>query len=345
MFRIEYMQRALYLAKRGLGAVSPNPAVGCVIVKNGRIIGEGYHHHFGEPHAEINAIESASEPVSGSDVYVTLEPCSHHGKTPPCADRLIREGIKRIFIAMEDPNPKVNGDGIKRLKSAGIEVHTGFMEKEARELNRFFIHHISTGMPYVILKAAMTLDGFIADTDGNSKWISNNRSRKEVHRIRSHIDAVLVGAGTVRSDNPKLTVRLVKGRNPRKIILNRSGNLSAESEVFTSGTILVTEPKMLSDEKKIRFKEKGVQLLEQKTSELFPLLKTFATMGMASILVEGGAGVFSSFVKEKLVNEFLIYVAPLILGKGKHLFNLSPRTMSEAIRLPGQDIRICLREL
>ncbi|NOZ12710.1 MAG: bifunctional diaminohydroxyphosphoribosylaminopyrimidine deaminase/5-amino-6-(5-phosphoribosylamino)uracil reductase RibD [Acidobacteria bacterium] len=345
MFRIEFMQRALNLAKRGLGSVSPNPAVGCVIVKNGRIIGEGYHGYFGGPHAEINAIESASEPVSGSDVYVTLEPCSHHGKTPPCAERLIREKVKQVFIAAKDPNPLVSGNGIRQLKASGIEVHVGYMEKEAREINRFFIHYISTGMPYIILKAAVSLDGFIADTRGNSKWISNEASREDVHRIRSRTDAVLVGAGTVRSDNPKLTVRLVEGRNPRRIVLNRSGSLPPESEVFAAGTILVTAPDAMSREKKSRFIRKGVELLEQSGPELSPLLKSFATMGMASILVEGGTGVFSSFVKEGFVNEFLIYVAPLVLGRGKPLFDFPPGTMSEAIRLSGRDTRICLRGL
>ncbi len=345
MFRIEFMQRALVLAKRGLGHVSPNPAVGCVIVKNGRIIGEGYHHHFGGPHAEINAIENATGPVAGADVYVTLEPCSHHGKTPPCADRLIREKVKRVFVAMKDPNPEVNGQGIRRLKEAGIEVSIGHLEAEARELNRFFVHHTVTGRPYVVLKTAITLDGFIADREGKSKWISNSQSRMEVHRLRSQMDAVLVGAGTVRADNPKLSVRMVKGRNPLNIVLNNSGNLPPESNVFKKGTILVTAPDALTDEKKRIFESIGVKVMENDGSELAPLLKSFATMGLTSLLVEGGAEIFGAFLEQGLVNEFRIYVAPVIVGDGISLFRMRGRTMAEAIRLSGEDTRICLREL
>ncbi|NOY23122.1 MAG: bifunctional diaminohydroxyphosphoribosylaminopyrimidine deaminase/5-amino-6-(5-phosphoribosylamino)uracil reductase RibD [Acidobacteria bacterium] len=345
MFHIEFMQRALNLAKKGLGHVSPNPAVGCVIVKQGRIIGEGYHQYFGGPHAEINAIQNATEPVAGNDVYVTLEPCSHYGKTPPCVDRLIQEQVKRVFIAIKDPNPEINGRGIRKLIQAGIEVSVGHMEAEAEELNRFFIHFISTGRPYVILKAAITLDGFIADSTGNSKWISNSASRSEVHLLRSQVDAVLIGAGTVRTDNPKLNVRMVKGRNPQKIVLSNSGNLSPKSNVFTDRTILVTAPDALTDEKKMKFQGIGVQLLEDSGPVLTPLLKSFATMGLTSLLVEGGAGIFGAFTEQRLVDEFLIYVAPVILGDGIPLFRMRGRTMAEAIRLSGQDTRICLREL
>ncbi len=345
MFHIEFMQRALNLAKKGLGHVSPNPAVGCVIVKQGRIIGEGYHQYFGGSHAEINAIQNATEPVAGSDVYVTLEPCSHYGKTPPCVDRLIQEQVKRVFIAIKDPNPEINGRGIQKLIQAGIEVSTGYMEAEAKELNRFFIHFISTGRPYVILKAAITLDGFIADTTGNSKWISNSTSRSEVHLLRSQMDAVLVGAGTVQTDNPKLNVRMIKGRNPRKIVLSNSGNVSPKSAVFTNNTILITAPDALPVDKKAQFTDVGVQLLENSGPELVPLLNTFATMDLASLLVEGGAGVFGAFVEQGLVDEFLIYVAPVILGHGIRLFHMPERTISNAIRLSGRDTRICLREL
>ncbi len=346
MFRIEYMQRALHLAKKGLGEVSPNPAVGCVIVKNGQIIGEGYHRRFGGAHAEINAIRNASEPVEGSDVYVTLEPCSHYGKTPPCTDRLIRERVKQVYVAMKDPNPHVNGTGIEKLRKAGIGVSVGHMEKEAKELNRFFIHFITTGRPYIILKAAMTLDGFIADHNGDSKWISSVDSRTDVHSLRSRVDAVLVGAGTVRVDNPALTVRLVKGKNPKRIVLSSSGQISPESAVFGTNTVLVTAPGALSPEKTRKFTEKGVRLITGTTPHLLaPLLKSFATMGLTSILVEGGSGVFGSFVEQGLVDEWVVFVAPIILGGGKRLFHLLPRQITEAIRLPGQDVRICLRAL
>jgi len=345
MYRIAFMQRAIYLAQRGNGHVSPNPMVGCVIAKGDRIIGEGWHAAFGGPHAEVVAADSAAEPISGSDVYVTLEPCSHTGKTPPCVDRLIREQVGRVFVGLTDPNPRVNGAGIRKLREAGITVVTGCLEDQCRELNRYFIHHMTTGRPYVILKAAVTLDGFLADTAGSSKWITSAESREKVHRTRASVDAVLVGAGTVRSDNPRLTVRGVPGRDPRPIILTRSGNIDPESHVFREGAILVTPPGAISRAASDTLKQKGVDVLEGESQDLGALLTAFGTMGLASILVEGGAGIFSACIEQGLVDEYQVHAAPILLGSGIPWVHLTRnRTMAGALRLSGRDTIICLRE-
>ncbi len=345
MYRIAFMQRALWLARKGTGRVSPNPLVGCVIARQDRIIAEGWHDAFGGPHGEAAAVSAAREDLSGADVYVTLEPCAHHGKTPPCADLLIENRVRRVFVGMTDPNPAVNGNGIRKLREAGIEVVTGCLEAQCRELNRFFIHHVTTGRPYVILKAALTLDGFIADESGDSKWISSADSRKTVHATRAAVDAVLVGAGTVRADNPKLTVRDVPGRDPVAIILTRSGNIPNDCHLQKPGTLLVTPPGVLPADTVSAWSGTGGKVLETDTEDLDTLLKTFGTMGIASLLVEGGAGIFGAFVEQGLVNEYQLYSAPVILGAGISWAGLTRnRTMAKAIRLDGRDTFICLRE-
>ena len=211
-----YIKLAIEIAKKGRGNVSPNPLVGCIIVKDERIIGAGYHEKYGENHAEINAINSAKESIEGSTLFVNLEPCSHQGLTPPCVDKIIENKIKRVVIGTLDMNPLVCGNGIKKLKAAGIDVKAGILENECTALNKFFFKHITKKIPYVTLKIAQTLDGKIADRKGDSKWISSLLSRRYVHELRSKYDAVLIGLGTVLKDNPSLTVRLTEGRNPRK---------------------------------------------------------------------------------------------------------------------------------
>lgn len=345
MYRIAFMQRALWLARKGSGRVSPNPLVGCVIARGDRIIAEGWHDRFGGPHGEAAAVAAAREDLTGADVYVTLEPCAHHGKTPPCADLLIQKGVGRVFVGMTDPNPAVNGNGIRKLREAGIEVVTGCLEAQCRDVNRFFIHHITTGKPYVILKVALTLDGFIADESGGSKWISSADSRKRVHATRGAVDAVLVGAGTVRADNPKLTVRDVAGRDPVPIVLTRSGNMPKDCYLRKPGALLVTPPGILPADTGSAWSDAGARILETDTEDLDTLLKTFGTMGIASLLVEGGAGTFGAFVEQGLVNEYQLYNAPVILGAGISWAGLTRnRTMAEAIRLDGRDTCICLRE-
>ena len=349
MFRIEFMQRALYLAERGKGFVSPNPMVGCVIVKDGRIIGEGWHKRFGEAHAEVNAVldaESRGFSVENSDVYVTLEPCSHFGKTPPCAKLLIDKKVKRVFISCLDPNPLVAGNGVKMLKSAGIEVSHGFLEDKAKRLNKFFFYHIKNKLPYVILKLATTLDGFIADKNGSSKWITNEDSRREVHRIRSEVDAVLVGSGTVMADNPSLTVRLVKGRNPKKVVIDFSGKLEGDYKVFDNNCFLITLKGALGEGKKGFYAQKGVKLIEIEKPDVELILKELYKNNIASLLVEGGSGIAGMFVESGLVNEIMLFIAPKLLGEGKRAFNLSKGfTMENPLKFDTDDgfLRFVLR--
>lgn len=337
------MQKALNLAEKGAGFVSPNPMVGCVIVKNGKIIGEGYHKFFGEEHAEVNALDNCTDSPENSDAYVTLEPCSHFGKTPPCAHRLIKEKVRNVYIAMKDPNKLVEGKGISLLKKSGINVEVGFLEEEAKKLNKFFIHFITKKMPYIILKSAISIDGFIADEYGNSNWISNETSRKEVHQLRTQVDAVLVGAGTVVSDNPKLNVRLINGRNPKKIILDYKGKLNGNYDIFDENTIYITMKNNLFIE---QIKSKKSRILFIDSFKIEYLLKEFANMGIASILVEGGAYTSGLFLESGCINELLLYQAPIILGKGKSLFKLTKnRTIANKIVLGIKDTKICLQGL
>ena len=227
-----YIQLAIEIAKKGTGSVSPNPLVGCVIIKDNKIIGAGYHQKFGEEHAEINAINSSAESVEGSTLYVNLEPCRHHGKTPPCVDRIIKEKIKRVVIGTLDVNPLVSGNGVKALKKAGVDVKVGVLENECIELNKFFFKYITSKLPYVTLKAAQTLDGMIADKNKNSEWISSKESIKYVHWLRASYDAVLFGSDTAKIDNPKLTVRMVEGRNPYRVVLDSKLSLKTDLYLF-----------------------------------------------------------------------------------------------------------------
>ncbi|HEY6907116.1 MAG TPA: bifunctional diaminohydroxyphosphoribosylaminopyrimidine deaminase/5-amino-6-(5-phosphoribosylamino)uracil reductase RibD [Ignavibacteriaceae bacterium] len=320
-----YIQLALEIAKKGTGEVSPNPLVGCILVKNDRIIGAGYHHKFGANHAEINAFENAKESVDGSTLYVNLEPCSHFGKTPPCTDQIIAKKIKRVVIGTLDMNPLISGNGVKKLKSAGIEVKVGVLENDCIALNKFFFKYITSKTPYVSLKAAQTLDGRIADLTGGSQWITSMESRKFVHKLRSNYDAVLVGAGTVVKDDPSLTVRLTDGRNPRRIILDSTLSLKTDKKLFTRNsdgkTILITS-KNNREKRKIRKLETlGVKVLFAKTDKngnlnLKSMLRELAKNNIASVLVEGGSRVFSSFVRSGFYDDIFLFISPKIIGDG-----------------------------
>ncbi len=331
----KYMQLALRLAKKGAGSVSPNPMVGAVFVRQGKIIGKGYHKKFGGAHAEINAIADADGHIRGATLYCTLEPCSHSDKkTPPCAQRLVEEKVRRVVIGTLDPNPKVNGGGIRILKAAGIEVKTGILEKECRELNRFFIKFITTGLPYVTVKIAQTLDGFISVDRKQQTLISNAAALKRVHQLRSVYDAVLIGAGTIRSDDPQLTVRLVKGRDPVRVLLERHLEVNPTARVFRgpskSKTIVFTAKKS-PIEKIHALEELGVHMIPVGLDHsgrlpLKKILHHLHSMGIASILVEGGQKIFTGFLKEGLNDELLIFVAPVLWGSGL-------RTVTEKINL------------
>lgn len=339
-----YIQLTIEIAKKGEGSVSPNPFVGCVITKNNRIIGAGYHQKFGDDHAEINAINSSAESLEGSTLYVNLEPCSHYGKTPPCVDRIIKEKIKRVVIGTLDINPLVSGNGVKALKKAGIEVKVGVLEKECVELNKFFFKFITNKLPYVTLKAAQTLDGMIADKNNYSEWISSGEARKHVHWLRARYDAVLIGSDTARKDNPKLTVRMVEGRNPFRVVLDTNLKLKVELNLFRFNsdhkTVVITSEKNKAKLKKISQLEKlGVNVLFAKSDihgriQLKSVLKELSNLQIISVLVEGGSKIYSSFLKQNLFDDILLFVSPKILGSGLKIFSeFKSKKLGDAAKL------------
>ncbi len=326
--------------------------VGCVIVKNNSIIGEGYHEKFGDAHAEVNAIRSASENVEGADVYVNLEPCDFYGKTPPCTDLLIEKRVRKIFVAMLDPNPRVNGKGVKKLRDSGIEVEVGLVSQQAKKLNEAFIKFVARNIPFITLKIAQSLDGKIALKSGKSKYITSKESLRKVHQLRAEYDAVIVGAGTIRTDNPELTVRLVKGKSPVRIVLD--GNLSSPiaSKVFTDGkikTVVVCSSRLERNSKVAR---KKIDSLRRQRVEVYPLrsgidgtislaavLKQIAELGIASVLVEGGANIFSQFIKLKIADKLHLFIAPKILGRGVSFADeIELKDLSGALRLNDVEI-------
>jgi diaminohydroxyphosphoribosylaminopyrimidine deaminase/5-amino-6-(5-phosphoribosylamino)uracil reductase len=308
-----FMQRTLELARKGVGAVSPNPRVGCVIVHDGKIIGEGWHQKYGEAHAEVNAVGSVEDIslLKESTVYVNLEPCSHQGKTPPCADLLIHQQVKKVVIANGDPNPLVNGLGIKKLKAAGIEVVSGILEKEGRELNKRFFTFIEKKRPYIILKWAQSADGFVAHSNYESRWISNEYSRQLVHQWRSEEDAVLVGTRTAAHDNPALTVREWTGRNPVRIVIDRFLRLPETLRLFDQTEKTICYNLLKHEEHKnlllIRLGEEG--FIEQLVEDLF-------RQNIQSVIVEGGAQTLQFFIDLKLWDEARIFTASRFFGNG-----------------------------
>ncbi len=322
----DLMLRCIRIARNGRGNVSPNPMVGCVVVKNNTIIGEGYHAKFGEAHAEVNAIRSASEDVAGADLYVNLEPCSFYGKTPPCTDLLIEKRIRKVYVAMLDPNQRVNGTGIKKLRDAGIEVEVGLAADQALKLNEAFVKFITKKLPFVTLKIAQSLDGRIALKNGKSKYITSKESLRKVHELRAEYDAVFVGAGTIKNDDPELTVRFLNGRSPIKIVLD--GNLSSpvDSKAFAAGRTILFHSQRIEKNSKRKSKMKtlrgrGVELFPMKGNakgmiELKDVLKKIASLNIASVLVEGGGSVFSQLIESKLADKMHLFVAPKILGDG-----------------------------
>jgi len=321
-----FMRQALELARKGRGYVSPNPLVGCVIVgKNGKIIGTGYHEKYGEAHAEANAVKDAAKNghnLSGATVYVNLEPCSHKAKTAPCADLLIEKKISRCVIGMRDPYSEVNGKGIKKLKAAGIEVVEGILQDESEELNKFFVKFIKTGSPYITIKLGMSADGKTALKSGVSKWITSEASRKVVHRMRSEYDAVLVSSATVLADDPELTVRLVEGRSPKRIILDANLRIPESAKVYSdahsANTIVVTTERTLKEkpEMKALLNSRGVAFIAAKDNQfiLNDVFQSLGTLNIASVLVEPGPTLATVLLQEKLFDELVLFVAPIVLG-------------------------------
>ncbi|MFH1409273.1 MAG: bifunctional diaminohydroxyphosphoribosylaminopyrimidine deaminase/5-amino-6-(5-phosphoribosylamino)uracil reductase RibD [Nanoarchaeota archaeon] len=307
-----YMTQALSLAAKG--NTSPNPKVGALIVKQGKVLGMGYHRKAGMPHAEIEALKKASN-TRGATMYVTLEPCAHSGKTPPCTNAIIKAGIKEVVIACRDPNPITDGKGIKMLKKAGIKVRQGVMRQAAEQLNKPFFIVMKTGKPYVVLKAAMTLDGKIATASGESKWISGKESRAWVHKLRSQLDGILVGEATIIKDDPQLSARMKNGRNPVRIILYKGGNIPVKAKVFLQHgkTLLITTEKYAK--KALLYKRAEVICCKgDDRVDLDDALHRLAQRGIHSLLVEGGSRVITQFVQSKLVDEFHLFIAPKLLG-------------------------------
>jgi len=351
-----FMRMALALAEKGAGYVSPNPMVGCVIVaSDGTVVGKGYHERFGKEHAEINALNKVKDPAYLIDatVYVTLEPCAHFGKTPPCATTLAKLPLKRVVVSMIDPNPKVSGKGVEILKAANIKVETGLFVEEARQLNEAFIHYMRFQKPFVVMKIAQTLDGYLAAPDGSSQWITSKPSRERVHLMRSKYDAVMVGRNTVMNDNPRLTVRHVEGRQPWRIVIDGpyvlERNLNLFSDQYEEKTIVITHNReaystiadpMLSLLNPHGFR--GKTLLVGKVNGHTDLDQAFyeiGKLGITSILIEPGRDLASSLIRENLVDKLHMFIAPKILGGGvRSILGVGLNTISEVIDIKDSTV-------
>lgn len=321
------MIKCIKLAEKGKGYVSPNPLVGCIILKDGKVIGKGYHQMFGKEHAEVNAGHDARKhghDLKNSDVYVNLEPCSHSGKTLPCTDFLISEKVGSVTIGIKDPFEKVNGRGIARLMKAGIKVKCGVLENECRELNRFFIKFVTKHLPYVTLKIAQSIDGKIALKDYASRWITGEDSRKYVHKLRSEYDVVMIGRNTAKYDNPSLTVREVHGRSPYRIVIDRDSSLPENLKLFSDhhreNTYVISG---ISKKAVTNIYSKNIIKVKEKDQKIVlkDILKKLYSKNISSILVEGGANLFSQFVKTGLFDDMYFFIAPKIIGKGISSFN------------------------
>ncbi|QDP39579.1 bifunctional diaminohydroxyphosphoribosylaminopyrimidine deaminase/5-amino-6-(5-phosphoribosylamino)uracil reductase RibD [Radiobacillus deserti] len=357
MTKEEYMGVALSLAEATIGQTSPNPSVGAVLVKDGRIVGMGTHLKHGHEHAEVYAIRQAGKAARNSDLYVTLEPCSHHGKTPPCVDLIIKQNIRKVYVACTDPNPQVAGKGIERLRQSGIEVEVGIQETRARELNRKFFHFIQTNKPYVTLKVAMTLDGKTATADGDSKWITSKDARLDVHRERDIHDAILVGVNTILQDNPQLTTRLPQGgKHPIRIILDTNLRIPKYAQVLVdqqAPTWIFCGKNANADAFTKEYPYVRVFSLDSEQVELDAVLECLGEERIQSLYVEGGSTIHGQFVAEKLINECHWYIAPKLLGGADAISSVggaSPEKMSEALDLEfgsvkqiGSDLKVIAR--
>jgi len=325
---IDFMRLALREAKKGVGRTSPNPAVGAVVVRAGRVVGKGFHRRAGTPHAEVNALRAAGVMARGADLYVTLEPCNHTGRTPPCTQAVLQSGIKRVVVGMTDPNPGVTGKGCEYLAAQGLEVTAGILSDECRDINLPFIKYITTGLPWVIMKAGMSLDGRIAAVAGKSGWITNEQSRRCGHRLRDRVDAILVGAGTALIDDPSLTTRLpgragtLRGRDPLRVVLDTRLSLPPTAGMLRQNSAAETwifcrpDP---DDNKRRRLEDAGariepVNLAANGRLDLRSVLARLGAAQVTSLLVEGGGAVHGAFLQADLVDQAVLFVAPLFLG-------------------------------
>lgn len=351
-----YMQLAIRLARKGMMRVSPNPLVGAVIVKNGRIIGQGYHKRYGGPHAEIDAFINAREDVAGATLYVNLEPCCHVGKTPPCVESIIENNIGKVVVGAIDANPLVSCKGLNYLQNSGVEVKTGILEKECRALNEVFFHYMETGLPFVTVKYAQTFDGRIATINRQSQWISSPASLKYAHQLRARHDAVLVGTQTVISDNPELTVRHVRGHNPLRIVVDSGLKIPLQAKILqnqSAAKTLIATTKTADAPQFRNLAGSGLEIItidadNQGKVDLTKLFRMLAARGISSILVEGGAQIITSVLKNDLACRLVAIIAPKIIGKGIEAIgdmqisdlSCSKKLSFQKIRRSGPDVII-----
>ncbi|MEI7843791.1 MAG: bifunctional diaminohydroxyphosphoribosylaminopyrimidine deaminase/5-amino-6-(5-phosphoribosylamino)uracil reductase RibD [Gallionellaceae bacterium] len=341
----QWMAQALHLAERGLFSTSPNPRVGCVLVKNSVTVGEGWHERAGEPHAEVNALRMAGENARGATAYVTLEPCSHFGRTPPCAEALIAAGVAKVVVAMQDPNPLVAGKGIAKLQAAGIVVENGLMEAEARALNIGFVSRMARGLPWVRSKIAMSLDGRTALANGESQWITGEAARRDVHGWRARSCAVLTGIDTVLEDDAQLTVRHISTtRQPLRVVLDSHLRISPQAKIFDGGAVLVVSA--INDAEKISALErKGAKVVvlpdESGKVNLEATLRHLASVGCNEVLVEAGRTLNGALLRAGLVDELVLYFAPQLLGDvARGMAQLGELTsLNQRVELAWQDVR------
>lgn len=348
---ILFMREALREARKAEGRTSPNPMVGALLVKGDSVLARGYHHRAGMPHAEVEALRQVPGETKGATLYVTLEPCNHHGRTPPCTEAILESEVARVVIGMGDPNPHVRGGGADWLEAKGIAVTRGVLEAECRRCNEAFLTFVTEGRPFVTLKSALTLDGFTATSTGHSRWITGERARRRVHRLRSRTDAILVGIGTVLADDPLLTVRLGRrgDRNPLRVILDTHGRIPLSSKIVGSAkdvpTLLVVGEGFVGEVRR-PLEEAGLEILDCPSGEggLDPgaLLRSLGQKGMMTLLIEGGAGVVGSFLRQGFVDKFMLFLAPKLLGgdDGTPMARgPGPRIMDDCLSLQGVLVR------
>jgi diaminohydroxyphosphoribosylaminopyrimidine deaminase/5-amino-6-(5-phosphoribosylamino)uracil reductase len=319
----KFMREALRQARKGMGQTSPNPTVGAVIVRNGKVLSTGYHREAGLPHAEVEALNKLGAKATGGTLYVTLEPCNHYGRTPPCTEAIVSSGIKRVVVGMKDPNPGVSGGGCEFLRDNGIQVKAGVLETECRQINEAFLKFVTSRRPFVIVKSALTLDGWTATATGHSQWITNDKSRQFVHRLRDQVDGVMVGVRTVLADDPLLTVRLRRGRgrNPLRIVVDTHLRTPVNARILhqdsSSNTLIAVSADVPAEERR-RFQREGVSILTCPTRgemiDLGALMDILGTISVTSLLVEGGASIIGSMLRERLIDKFFIFKSTKILG-------------------------------
>jgi diaminohydroxyphosphoribosylaminopyrimidine deaminase/5-amino-6-(5-phosphoribosylamino)uracil reductase len=348
----QYMECALSLARLAMGYTSPNPAVGAVVVKDGLAVGMGYTQPAGSEHAEVMALRQAGDKAQGATMYVTLEPCSHYGRTPPCTQAIINAGISEVYIALLDPNPVVSGRGVARLNEGGIKTHIGIYQQEASEINEAYIKHITTGLPFVVAKFAMSLDGKIATKTGDSKWITKEEARKYAHALRYTVDAIMVGVNTIVADNPRLTAKCCGGRGgvgkmqPLRLVVDSKGKVPLNAHIFEPpGVVLLAVAAPFDSVRKEKFVEVGAEVLELPAREgsvdIVELLKLLGRRKIVNVLVEGGGKLLGSLFDHHLVDKVLAFISPIIIGgcEAVSVGGNGVDNMAKALRLSRVDIK------